>query len=360
MIKVATHPTLEKPKWFGMEDPTKLSNSFEFGPAWWIHLPMYILGVLSAMRLRNIGFFEAVNPGMQNGGLFDSSKFEVLKFFNTANTPKTILTTCPLGIDDIISIVDQNQINFPLIAKPDFGERGREVEVIDDLNALHQYFSDKYAGNYLIQENIEKGIEFGVFFQRHPISGLPNISSLALKIPLQVIGDGKLSIGELIRLHPRVRRYTGEVDKKIDSSYIPQKGEKVKLSQKGNHCKGAAFLDCSGFIDESMVQTFDVICSHFEGFNYGRLDVKVGEWEDLWNVTRIKIIEVNGCNSEPIHIYSPDIAYSEALSSIKHHFTLMSHIAKTSLRNGYRPDIKKLWSNFLQFRKSRKSQKLHV
>jgi hypothetical protein len=355
MKKSIVHAFPKKPEWFRLEDPSKLTNSFEFGPAWLVQLPMFLYGLMLSIRFRNPVFYEAVNPGMQNGGLFDYSKFDSFKYFRSVNIPKTLIVNCPKRLRGILDSVEEAGIAYPFIVKPDFGERGREVEVIYDLSELAGYFSKKVSGNYLIQENIAGGLELGVFFQRDPISGAANVSSMTLKIPLQVIGDGENSIIRLIKNHPRAKRYMDEVDQKLDMDFVPAKGELVKLSQKGNHSKGATFLDCSDYINAALIRTFDRICCQFEGFYYGRLDVKVERWEDLWDDKQIKIIEVNGCNSEPIHIYSPGMTYGRGISSIKQHFALMGDIAGYNLKHiDHEKDVKKSWSNYLQFRKSRR------
>lgn len=190
-----------------------------------------------------------------------------------------------------------------------------------ETGSLSEYFADKNEGRYLIQEYLGDGFEFGVFFTKDPKSNKANITSLTLKIPLQVIGDGKSDLKSLALSHPRVSRYLQEITSP-DLYEVPAKNEIVKLSQKGNHCKGAVFLDCTEHVDEDMVAAFERICAPFEGFFYGRLDVKIKDWEDLWVDQKVKIIEVNGCNSEPIHIYTPGNSYLIALKSVKDQFSM--------------------------------------
>jgi hypothetical protein len=354
MQQVAESPVKVIPKWFRMDDPTKLCNSFEFGPAWWIHLPMKLFGIYWGIRLRNFGFFAATNPGLENGGLFDYSKSNAMQQLDAANLPKSVKVQYPYFQSEIMRRLELAEIRFPIVAKPDFGERGREVEFLENPEALKDYLADKKQGNYILQEKLEEELEFGVFYSKNPKSGLSQITSLTLKIPLQVVGDGKYSVETLILNHTRARRYPQEINFQ-HTGYVPESGEVVKLSQKGNHCKGAVFLDCSEFIDAELVGVFERICKPITGFFYGRLDVKVDSFKDLWDKKNVKVIEVNGCNSEPIHIYSPGNTYVQAIKSIKDHFSIMAGIAKFNLETKkYQPDISKLWSNYLNFRKSRK------
>lgn len=353
MVKDTKSSLKRVPKWLEMNDPTKLTNSFEFGPAWWIHLPMKIFGFYWGLRLWNPGFFAAANPGLENGGLYDYSKHHAVRLFEDINLPKSVLVRFPYSLPEISSLLEVAKISYPIVAKPDFGERGREVEFLENEENLIHYFSTKVNGDYILQENLNEGLEFGVFYSKNPNTCQSKITSLTLKIPLQVIGDGENPLHLLIQNHPRASRYPKEINND-NISYIPKKGELVKLSQKGNHCKGAVFLDCSEYIDEELVNVFEKICSPFVGFFYGRLDIKVKEWKDLWEVPKVKILEVNGCNSEPIHIYSPDNTYLDAIQSVSDHFSIMASISKFNLKNkNYQPNLTQLWSNFLNFRKSR-------
>ncbi len=354
MPKVAESPIISEPNWFKMDDPTKLTNSFEFGPAWWIHLPMKIFGIYWSVKLLNLGFFQAANPGLENGGLFDYSKNESLNKFRQINIPKTFVLDFPYNLSDIPSILDEAAIEFPFIIKPDFGERGREVELISDIKSMTRYFANKIEGKYLIQEYLADGMEFGVFYIKNPKTGRVCLTSLTLKLPLQILGDGKSTIRNLALSHARVSKYIDEITyPNLDE--IPDKNHLVKLSIKGNHCKGAIFLDCSEYIDETMIAAFKRICTPFKDFFYGRLDVKVRFLEDLKQEQKIKILEVNGCNSEPIHIYSPEKTYLMALKIIKDHVTMMADIAKYNLvTNKYQTKFFYLYSNYLNFRKSRK------
>jgi hypothetical protein len=354
MQQVVESPIKRIPKWFLSEDPTKLTNSFEFGPAWWIHLPMKIFGLFWGFRLGNLGFFAAANPGLENGGLYDYSKNDGLDRFDPVNRPISILVSFPFDHSEIVAKMEAEGINFPLVAKPDFGERGREVEFLENEEALQEYFADKKDGKYIIQEMLKEGLEFGVFYSKNPESGQSQITSLTLKIPIQVVGDGKNTVRNLIWNHPRAVRYLDEINCS-DFDYVPGKGETVKLSRKGNHCKGAVFLDCKEYIDDDLVKVFGKICSPVDGFYYGRLDVKVNRFEELWDSQKIKLIEVNGCNSEPIHIYSPGNTYLEAIKSVGYHFSIMAKIARINLKaKKFKPNLSILWANYLNFRKSRK------
>lgn len=337
--------------WEKLTDPTRMFNSFEFRPAWWFHLPMFLIGVSWAIRLRKANFFAAANPALENGGLYNYSKFAAQNHFSPINLPKTCLLNSEENINSILDSVRKQGILFPFIIKPDMGERGKGVKLISKREELETYLGEQPKDAYMIQEFIDKKQEYGVFFFKNPVTKEFSISSLTRKISLQVIGDGTSSISELIQNHPRVSRYQNlfQLD---NPDFIPSRNEIVKLSPMGNHCKGAVFLDYSAYINTEMTPAFERIFETVEGINYGRLDVKVDDLSELSDQGQVLILEVNGANAEPIHMYSPEKSYYESLQTISCYFQCMAKMAKLNL-SGNRKKYKEsdTWKNFLTYRK---------
>ncbi|MCF1749996.1 hypothetical protein [Mariniradius sediminis] len=344
MQRLVDHATLSRPKWLSLDDPTQLTNRFEFWPSWTIFLPMALMMLILSVRARSLTFFRWANPGIENGGLFGYSKSAISDSFPRVNVPKSLLVAYRGNEVEISETLRGSGIDFPLFLKPNQGERGRGVCKVEDHAGLRRYFSEASHGDYLIQEEIPEGIEFGVFCIKDPKTPRVRISSLTIKVPLRVVGDGFSSIGQLAAIHPRVSRYRHEV-KTANDRYIPGHGEVVRLSRIGNHCRGATFLDCSPWIDRNLEDVFSAICKNAEGFFYGRLDVIVPEWESLWEKDAIRIIEVNGSNSEPIHIYSPGFSYWSALGVIWNHLDEMATIAR---KNYQTTDTAYNWRTFLK------------
>ncbi|MEB2777934.1 hypothetical protein SYJ56_21650 [Algoriphagus sp. D3-2-R+10] len=337
--------------WEKLTDPTRMFNSFEFRPAWWFHLPMFLIGVSWAIRLRKANFFAAANPALENGGLYNYSKFAAQNHFPSLNLPKTCLLYSEENINLILDRVRKQRILFPFIIKPDMGERGKGVKLIRKWEELETYLAEQPKDAYMIQEFIGKRQEYGVFFFKNPVTGEFSISSLTRKISLQVIGDGTSSISELIQNHPRANRYQ-DLIQLHDPTSIPSGDEIVKLSPMGNHCKGAVFLDYSAYINAEMTTAFEMIFENVEGINYGRLDVKVDDLSELTGPGQVIILEVNGSNAEPIHMYSPEKSYYESLKTISFYFQYMAKMAKLNLvgnREKYKD--RDTWRSLMQYLK---------
>ena len=318
------------PDWEKMADPTRICNSFEFGHSWWFHVPMFALGVSWALRIGKANYFAAANPAIENGGLYHYSKFAAQNHFPDVNLPATCLIHSTENNDLILEKVSAQQVTFPFIIKPDKGERGKGVKLIVHRNDLEIYLLEQPKAYYLIQEFIDKSQEYGVFFIKNPITGKISIPSLTRKISLQVKGDGISSVSELIQNHPRASRFLGHYQIS-DPNTIPFDGEIVKLSPMGNHCKGAVFLDYSNRISSTMIAAFEDVFKYVEGINYGRLDVKVDHLMDLCDSNKIIILEVNGANAEPIHMYSPEKTYQQGLKTLHSYFQQMAMTAKLNL-----------------------------
>ena len=101
------------------------------------------------------------------GGMLGESKFEVLSKVPDGVRPKTILIKQGENFSDILLAVRSAGFSFPVIAKPDFGERGLMVRKINNAVDLGLY-SEKYKYDFLIQDFIDLPLEFGVFYIRFP------------------------------------------------------------------------------------------------------------------------------------------------------------------------------------------------
>ncbi|MFN3999986.1 hypothetical protein [Algoriphagus sp.] len=330
-------------------DPTTDTNHFEFWPSWTIHLPMYLLGIYWGIRLRNLNFFGAVNPTMENGGLFNYSKYDSMLGFYEENVPKSILSHPPHNLDYLLEKAVKKGIHYPFILKPNIGERGRGVQKITNQIGLELYLETFKNESVILQEFISKKEEFGVFIIKNPETGQINIPSITQKIPLQIFGNGMLSVQQLAKNHPRVNRYIHEIPNELLNT-IPEKNEIFKLSHKGNHCKGAQFLDRSELISPEVLKAFEQICRPISDFYYGRLDVKVESASELKEAFAVSILEVNGANSEPIHIYSPENSYLQSLKILSRYFAEMAKIARFNMNlMNIKPRLSDLQRSFLSY-----------
>ena len=271
---------------------------------------------------------------MEYGGILGASKKTILDKLPPEYLPKSALINKELSIDEIVDRLQDLDFSFPLIIKPDIGERGFHVELIDDEEALKNYLST-IDEDHLIQEYLDMPIELGVFYYRFPDEQIGRVSSVVAKQLMTVTGNGSSSILALMQYDKRaaqqVKRLTREG--KIDLSAVPAKNEEVLLEPIGNHNRGTAFLDANDLINDTLHEVFDQLAKSIDRFYYGRFDIRCNSLGDLYN-GKLKVMEVNGVASEPAHIYSPDYPIGQGYKDLFFHWRIMYRIATMNHRAG--------------------------
>ena len=103
---------------------------------------------------------------------------------------------------------------------------------------------------------------------------------------------------------------------------IIAKGEVVLLEPIGNHNRGTTFLDA-----RHLMECVEEWVNALPNFDYGRFDIKINNSDAFEQKKGIKIIEVNGVNSEPIHIYDPKYNIFKAYKDLFLHMKIIQQIA---------------------------------
>lgn len=268
------------------------------------------------------------------GGMLGESKYDVLKLIPEQYKPKTIRIQYPYTSTNVLTVLNENGFRFPVIFKPDFGERGFMVKRIFNETDVDQYVNRLHA-DFLIQELVDLPVECGVFYTRFPEERNGKVTSLVLKEMLTVTGNGALTLQDLIRAKPRAKlqwQVLKEVHSKKLGTVIP-KGVIVELNAIGNHCFGTTFLNGEHLITDRLSQVFDSISKQIDGFYFGRYDLRCASIEDLYE-GKIQIMELNGCGAEPAHIYQPGFPLWRALSILFTHWKNMFTISAQNHERG--------------------------
>ncbi|ELR69975.1 hypothetical protein C900_04498 [Fulvivirga imtechensis AK7] len=240
--------------------------------------------------------------------------------------------------------MDRIHLAFPIICKPDIGERGWMVQKVENENQLHSYIRQTSCA-FLVQEYVDLPIEAGVFYYKSPGAKKGTVSSVVLKEMLTVTGDGHSTLQELIIRNDRAKLQWNPLKEKFNGKLttILNAGEQMELVGIGNHCKGTKFLNGNYLINEKLTSTFDEISKNIEGFFFGRYDLRVKSIEDLYE-GHIKIMELNGAGAEPAHIYHPGSSLRKAYHVLFQHWNILYEISREnhalgtpylSLRDGW-------------------------
>ena len=122
-----------------------------------------------------------------------------------------------------------------------------------------------------------------------------------------VVGDGKRTLEQLILDDPRaVCLATTYLNANAEHIMdVPAAGEPVQLVDLGTHCLGAIFRDAGHLETPELTRAIGEISDRFNGFYFGRFDLRVPSEDDLKAGRNLKILELNGVTSEATHIYDP-------------------------------------------------------
>ena len=115
----------------------KLKN-WEYWPFSVLYFPVFFYFGWLALKARSVFFFTASNPSIDFGGMFGEKKSDIFDLIPERFIPVTRL----VKKGDINQAkTDARHIGYPLIAKPDVGERGIWVSKIDSEGAANKICS---------------------------------------------------------------------------------------------------------------------------------------------------------------------------------------------------------------------------
>jgi len=307
---------------------------WEYWPFGIIHIPLFFMWLWYSLRERSFFYFSASNPNILSGGMMGESKYDVLARVPDHLKPQTILIKFPVSMEEVIKKIEKARLVFPLIFKPDLGERGWLVRQIDSPKDIGDYLSEIKI-DFIIQELIDLPLEFGVYYVRFPSEENGRVNSITTKEFLYVQGNGKKTLRELIFENDRAilqwellrEKYKDRLDETLPN------GKKEVLITIGNHCLGTKFLNGNDLITPQLSESFDHISKKIDGFYFGRYDLRCATLEDLEN-GNVKIVELNGCGAEPSHIYQPGASLWKGIDDLITHWQNLYRVSKENHQRG--------------------------
>jgi len=307
---------------------------WEYWPFGIIQLPLFFMWLWYSLRERSFFYFSASNPGILSGGMMGESKYEVLSLVPEEVKPRTILIKKSSTPEELAQHLKKNNLEFPLIFKPDLGERGWMVRRINNEVEAAQYLSEIKI-DFIAQELVELPLEFGVYYVRFPNEERGRVNSITAKEFLSVKGDGKKTLQELILANDRALLQFETLAEKYGSrmqEILPTGKEEVLVSI-GNHCLGTKFLNANHLITPTLSDSFDRISKRIKGFYFGRYDLRCATIADL-EKGNVKIVELNGCGAEPSHIYHPDASLLKGVKDLITHWQNLYRVSRENHQLG--------------------------
>lgn len=331
----------------------------EYWPAFLYYLPLAPYLIYLGLKHRGLTLPTCVNPGIEaGGGMVGESKHSIMRALGSgrAGAPASVLATVMIGEDGDLQrradrVIDAMQrepslASFPIIIKPDSGQRGFGVRVMRSREDIVEYFTSM-TRPAIVQPYHPGPYECGVLWVRcaatlnghaAPSTGHDNritevknpslaanrtgfVYSITGKEFPELVGDGHRTLEELIYAHRRFRR---QADIFLDRfaaerSSIPVAGERIRLALSGNHCQGTLFRDGGELMTPELEAAFDALASSFNrvgdngsaterggGLDFGRFDVRFTSPEEFKRGSGFGVLELNGATGESTNLYDPE------------------------------------------------------
>lgn len=327
-----------------------VASSFEFWHPLVFYTPVAIYYFWLALRHRSLTLPTVSNPSIYSGGMIGESKSAILAM--VADTSRGRIAPCVsfdmpddgTSVDELLvqarAVMDDAGLAFPIVAKPDRGQRGSGVRRVNCQEDLRRYLNDFPRGSQIcFQEFVSAPEEVGLLYYRHPGEANGRIASVTLKEFPYVIGDGERSLRALIEAHARARlmkgvffkRHAAELDRVLDE------GERFNLVFAGNHKQGCVFRDGEDILTPALESCIDEIAKDIPDFYFGRFDLRFDDLEELRKGEGFRIVEINGAGSEATHIWDPDAKLGAAYRTLFDQFRVLFEIGAANRARGHRP-----------------------
>ena len=336
----------------------KRVRHWEFWPPWIFYLPVAVYLLWLGIRHRSLSMATAVNPAIPSGGFVGESKSAILDGLveHADAVARYCLLPMRLTADEresrALRFVTESGLDYPVVAKPDVGQRGSGVVLVRNEAELRRRARETRV-DVLIQE-YAPGEEFGVFYYRMPDEERGTIYSVTEKRFPSVRGDGESTLEQLILRDARavamariyLTRFAGRL------SHVPARGVEIPLVEVGTHCLGAVFLDGGWVLTPDLEQAIDAIGRSYEGFYFGRFDLRAPDRAELQAGRGFKILELNGLTSEATSIYDPRNGLTDAYRVLFRQWRIAFEIARRNRAAGApTTGLFRLFQEWLRYRR---------
>lgn len=313
---------------------------WEFWPPLVFYTPLTAYVIWLGIRHKSLTLFTAANPFLEDGGFVGESKHRIFDHI-PEDLPERVpyqLLPHDLALEEqmnrIETFMQNEQTDFPIVLKPDQGQRGAGVCILYSREECERYLTQSHR-DVIVQPRVE-GPEFGIFYARHPEEDHGRIISLTRKRLLFLTGNGVHTLKRLILDHPRaVSMAPIHFERWSKHLYdIPADGEIIRLTDLGTHCRGAVFEDGTEYITTELTHRIDELSKQIEGFYFGRFDVRAPDEADLKAGRNLRLLELNGVSSEATHIYDRDATLQDAYQVLARQWRLAFEIGAANHKNG--------------------------
>ncbi|MFN0012670.1 MAG: hypothetical protein ACKVS8_13615 [Phycisphaerales bacterium] len=360
----------------------------EFWPAWLFYLPLIPWCGLLSIRHRSVLAFLAANPGIEKGGGWvNESKASILEGLRASAAGRSSVLAhrlIPAGAAAEARAAHAARLiegdaelgGYPVILKPDAGQRGFAVRLAQRAEHLLPYFQANTRA-VLLQKYHAGPHECGILWVRSPLPsslgaadgasadrpplspprGRGNASAasgfifaITRKTFPVIEGDGRSTLRELVLKDDRLRcQSTVFFSRWADQlTRVLGEGERLRLAEAGNHCQGTVFSDGSDLVTPALEAVIDEIAGGFHGpdgdgqrsghaspLDFGRFDLRYDSDELLRQGQGFAIVELNGTSSEATNLYDPSRGLVWAYGILFRQWAHLYRLGAARVREGW-------------------------
>lgn len=225
-------------------------------------------------------------------------------------TPEGALFEKDKTFDEVVAY--GNKLGYPIVIKPSNGTGGRGVftnlKNESELRSAAKYIREKIGYSELVVEKYFKGVDHRVYVVADEVVGA------FIRIPANVIGDGKSSVSELIKKatlerdkNPALFRRPIRIDKDLtdmlaeknyDLKSVIQKGERVFLKSTANVSTGGDSVDVTDELSDEIKNIAIQAVAAIPGLKHAGIDILVDKENNTGS-----IIEINTQASINSHLF---------------------------------------------------------
>ncbi|MDA7633250.1 DedA family protein [bacterium] len=332
-------------------------SRWEFWPAWLFYIPVGIFYLFLSCKYRGVGVPTLSNPGIETGGMIGESKVDLLASLmvvapdHTAEAYLIEGETCAGRVENLRALMAKQGVQFPIIIKPDVGQRGSGVRKVGSLDEAAVCLSPD-GFRQIVQAYAVGPCEAGVFYYRYPGESVGKIFAITDKQFPELRGDGQRSLSELIEADERARmmRHVYQLRFRERLEDVLSDGERFRLVEAGNHAQGCIFLDGMALWSELLESRIDEISQGLDGFFVGRYDIRYESHDALRERAEFQIVELNGASSEATSIYDPKNSLLRAYCTLFQQWEIVFSIGAANRALGLKSlsawQILKLWRRY--------------
>ncbi|HRK33259.1 MAG TPA: VTT domain-containing protein [Candidatus Hydrogenedentes bacterium] len=325
-------------------------STFEFWHPAVFYFPVGLYYAWLAIRFRGITLPTASNPSIYSGGLIRESKSQILSLVG-ADQQHYVGRYCTFSRAERLlplheatraakDTIEVAKLAYPLVAKPDQGQRGAGVQrIFNDVDLQNYLDAFPEGADIVFQELIDYPHEAGVMYCCHPATRDPQIISITIKEFPELIGDGVRTVRELIQADPRARIlqhvYCRRHADKLE--HVPENGERFPLVFAGNHAHDTIFKDGTHLVTPQLMERLHEISSSMPDFYFGRFDIRYRDLESFLLGENLRIVEINGAGAESTHIWDATMTLDRAYRALFRQWRLLFEIGAANRARGVRP-----------------------